>query len=78
MLSILLIVGIIVTVIVLLFGGKKVEEFSPTPWCVTKTLFKVMRDALFGEKMYDIIVLEYGIDRPKEMEFLLQIAKPNI
>ena len=37
-----------------------------------------MWDALFGEKMYDIIVLEYGIDRPKEMEFLLQIAKPNI
>lgn len=56
----------------------KIEEFSPTPWCVTKTLFKVMWDALFGEKMYDIIVLEYGIDRPKEMEFLLQIAKPNI
>lgn len=56
----------------------KIEEFSPTPWCVIKTFCKVMWDALFGEKMYDIIVLEYGIDRPKEMEFLLQIAKPNI
>lgn len=56
----------------------KIEEFSPTPWCVIKTFFYVMWTALFGEKLYDIIVLEYGIDRPMEMEFLLQIAKPNI
>jgi len=33
---------------------------------------------MFGKKMYDVIVLEYGIDRPKEMEFLLSIAKPQI
>jgi hypothetical protein len=34
--------------------------------------------ALLGKKAYDMIVLEYGIDRPKEMEFLLSINKPNI
>jgi len=39
-----------------------------------KTSFKL----LFGKKPYDIIVLEYGIDRPKEMEFLVSIAKPDI
>lgn len=33
---------------------------------------------LFGSRPYDIIILEYGIDRPKEMEFLLHIAKPHI
>lgn len=33
---------------------------------------------MFSKKPYDIIVLEYGIDRPKEMEFLISIAKPDI
>lgn len=28
--------------------------------------------------MYDIILLEYGIDRPGEMDFLLTIANPHI
>lgn len=56
----------------------KIEEFSPTPFCVIKTFFTILWESLFWEKMYDIIVLEYGIDHPLEMEFLLQIAKPNI
>jgi UDP-N-acetylmuramyl pentapeptide synthase len=29
-------------------------------------------------KIYDIIILEYGIDHPSDMDFLLKIAKPNI
>jgi UDP-N-acetylmuramoyl-tripeptide--D-alanyl-D-alanine ligase len=31
-----------------------------------------------GKASYQCIVLEYGIDRPKEMEFLINIAKPDI
>ena len=34
--------------------------------------------AFFWKKWYDCIVLEYGIDRPKEMEFLVSINKPHI
>lgn len=56
----------------------EIEDFSPTPICVLKTLFKVMWIRFFWKKTYDIIVLEYWIDHPMEMEFLLQIAKPNI
>ncbi len=56
----------------------KIEEFSPTPFCILKTLFLIMWLRFFGEKPYDIIVLEYWIDHPGEMEFLLKIAKPNI
>ncbi len=56
----------------------EIESWSPNPlnfiWVVLKTSFKL----LFGKKPYDIIVLEYGIDRPKEMEFLISIAKPDI
>jgi len=38
----------------------------------------VFWQSLFGKKSYDIIVLEYGIDRPKEMEFLMGIVKPDV
>jgi UDP-N-acetylmuramoyl-tripeptide--D-alanyl-D-alanine ligase len=55
-----------------------IEKWDPTFLCVVKTFCKVFRQGLFGKKMYDVIVLEYGIDRPKEMEFLLSIAKPQI
>ncbi|AHB40995.1 UDP-N-acetylmuramoyl-tripeptide-D-alanyl-D-alanine ligase [candidate division SR1 bacterium RAAC1_SR1_1] len=56
----------------------EIESWSPNPiiflWVLIKTSWKL----LFGKKPYDIIVLEYGIDRPKEMEFLVSIAKPDI
>ncbi len=42
------------------------------------TIIKATRKLLFDKKPYDIIVLEYWIDRPKEMDFLLTIAKPDI
>ena len=31
-----------------------------------------------GGKKYDVILLEYGIDHPGEMDFLLKIVRPNI
>jgi UDP-N-acetylmuramyl pentapeptide synthase len=30
------------------------------------------------QKSYDVIVLEYGIDRPGEMDYLLSIVKPHV
>lgn len=55
-----------------------IETWDPTLFCFFSTLLKVIWNSLFGKKMYDVIVLEYGIDRPKEMEFLLTIAHPHI
>lgn len=55
-----------------------IEEWNPTLFCLVKTFFRAFLQAFFGGKKYDIIVLEYGIDRPLEMEFLLKIAKPQI
>ncbi|PJA48142.1 MAG: hypothetical protein CO170_03585 [candidate division SR1 bacterium CG_4_9_14_3_um_filter_40_9] len=55
-----------------------IETWDPTFLCVVKTFCRVLWQGLFCKKMYDVIVLEYGIDRPKEMEFLLSIAKPQI
>ena len=34
--------------------------------------------SLFGKKRYDAIVLEYGIDNPGEMDFILKVAYPDI
>ncbi|HCB51944.1 TPA: hypothetical protein DEP21_05280 [Patescibacteria group bacterium] len=56
----------------------EIDEWKPNPWCFIKTLFLATKKALFAKKNYDIIVLEYGIDRPKEMEFLITIAKPHV
>jgi len=55
-----------------------IEKRDPTLVCFVKTFFRVAWQSLFGKKLYDIIILEYGIDRPKEMDFLLSIAKPHI
>ena len=56
----------------------QVEEWVPSVWNMIKAGSQIFCKALFGKKAYDMIVLEYGIDRPKEMEFLLSINKPNI
>lgn len=56
----------------------KIEEFKP--WI--KNLFKLMKEikelSINKEKEYDIIILEYGIDRPRDMDFLLSVVKPDI
>jgi UDP-N-acetylmuramyl pentapeptide synthase len=56
----------------------EIDEWNPSIKTFISVFLKTFRKAFFGKKMYDIIVLEYGIDRPKEMEFLLNIAKPHI
>ena len=56
----------------------QINEWEPKVICFITTLFKIIGKTLFETKKYDIIVLEYGIDRPKEMDFLLSIAKPDI
>lgn len=56
----------------------QIEERNPTIFCFLKTFFKTLSKTLFWKKSYDILVLEYGIDHPWEMDFLLKIVKPDI
>lgn len=56
----------------------QINEWEPKISTFIITLAKLLYTTYFGKCNYDIIVLEYGIDRPKEMEFLLSIAKPDI
>ena len=56
----------------------QIEEFVPSLFWSLKVFFKVLFTSLFWKKPYDIVVLEYGIDHPWEMEFLLNIVQPQI
>lgn len=56
----------------------QVEERNPTIFCFIQTFLKLLSKTVFWRKSYDILVLEYGIDHPGEMDFLLQIAKPDM
>ncbi|PZM87405.1 MAG: hypothetical protein DLD55_01625 [candidate division SR1 bacterium] len=56
----------------------QIENWTPSIFTMIQVGFLVFFKALWGQKAYDIIVLEYGIDRPQEMEFLLSINKPHI
>ncbi len=54
------------------------EKREPNIFYVIITLFKFVRKRFFWKKPYDILLLEYGIDRPGEMDFLVSIVKPHI
>lgn len=56
----------------------QIEEWTPSIFSVIKVSFQALFLLLFGKKPCDVMVLEYGIDRPGEMDFLLSIHKPNI
>lgn len=57
----------------------KIEERTPSVSgmiSVLKTIISQFKSS--ASKPYDILILEYGIDRPREMEFLCSICKPHI
>ncbi len=43
-----------------------------------KVLLTIIKKRYICPKKYDVVVLEYGIDKPWEMDFLLDIVKPHI
>ena len=57
----------------------KIEERTPSisgMISVLKNIINKFKSS--ASKPYDILILEYGIDRPLEMEFLCSICKPHI
>ena len=54
-----------------------IESFDPRIWSFLYTFFTAIDLLWFGKKPYDIIVLEYGIDTPWEMDFMLSIVQPD-
>ncbi len=56
----------------------EITKRSPSILNMFKVCCKSLFISLFGKKHYDAIVLEYGIDNPWEMDFILKIAHPDI
>ena len=56
----------------------EITSWSPSIVNMMKVCCKAIFMSLFGRKHYDAIVLEYGIDNPWEMDFILKVAHPDI
>ena len=56
----------------------EITERSPSIVNMFKVCCKALFTSLFWKKRYDAIVLEYGIDNPWEMDFILKVAHPDI
>lgn len=56
----------------------EIEERNPTFGTFIKVLVLACNRRFFSPKSYDLIILEYGIDTPGEMDFLLSIHKPHV
>ncbi len=55
----------------------QIEYFWPTFRYIITTTYGVIRQYISSIKPYDIIVLEYGVDRVGEMDVLIDIARPD-
>ena len=56
----------------------QIESYYPTTIQTLKTLLYAFYKAFFVVPSYDIIILEYGIDHPGEMQSMLDIVIPDI
>lgn len=56
----------------------EITERAPSFWNMIKVCFQVLFISFFGKKKYDAIILEYWIDNPGEMDFILKVAHPDI
>ena len=56
----------------------EIEKYTPSVWGMISVLWTAIRKCAMYNVQWKVLVLEYGIDHPGEMEFLLSIAKPHI
>ncbi len=56
----------------------QIEDYTPNMISLVKVFIKIILLSLFTKPPYNIIVLEYWIDHPGDMNYLLKIVKPDI
>lgn len=56
----------------------QIEDYKTDFLYIISLVLKIFFKSIFSWKKYDIFVLEYWVDKPKDMDFLLSIAKPDI
>lgn len=62
----------------LVFSIFRIEEYAPSFKNLLKISWEIFKKSLLEKKQYDILIAEYGIDTPGDMDFLLSIMKPDI
>ena len=62
----------------LIFSIFRIESYNPSFKNLLKISWDIFKKSLLGKKKHDILVAEYGIDAPGDMDFLLGIMKPDI
>ena len=62
----------------LIFSIFCIEEYSPSIKNLFMLTWKILLMSLFLRKKYDVLVAEYGIDSPWDMDFLLSVMRPEI
>jgi hypothetical protein len=55
----------------LIFSIFSIEEYSPSVKNLLKISWEIFKKSLLQKKQYDILVAEYGIDSPLDMDFLI-------
>lgn len=61
----------------LVFSIFWIEEYTPTTFGLISVLGIIILKTFISSKKYDIIVLEYGIDHPWDMQHLVSIVQPD-
>jgi UDP-N-acetylmuramoyl-tripeptide--D-alanyl-D-alanine ligase len=56
----------------------EITDWQPKISYFLSTLRTCFFRSFFGKKRYDILLLEYGIDTPGEMDFILKVAHPDV
>lgn len=62
----------------LVFSIFEIEKYSPSIKNLLIISLKIFTKSLFWKANYDVIILEYWIDKPNDMDFLLKVAVPEI
>lgn len=56
----------------------QIENYTPSPLSLIRVFFKTLTMSCWSKQPSPrVLVLEYGIDHPGEMDFLLSIVKPD-
>lgn len=61
----------------LVFSVFQIGDYTPWIWNLLKLSIKIFFASIIRQKKYDILILEYWIDHPGDMDFLLGICKPD-
>lgn len=55
----------------------EITHYTPDILSLVKNIWIISKKLIFWKKSYDILILEYGIDAPWDMEYLTSIVRPD-